>query len=41
VDVAAAKLTSDYRGNTVYFGAPGCKNAFDTDPGKFIAIGKV
>jgi YHS domain-containing protein len=40
VDTAAAKLTSDYRGNTVYFCAPGCKRAFDAAPEKFIAIEK-
>jgi YHS domain-containing protein len=41
VDRATAKLTSDYRGNTVYFCAPGCKHAFDKAPEKYIAIGKV
>jgi YHS domain-containing protein len=38
VDRASAKLTSDYRGNTVYFCAPGCKRAFDEEPEKYIAI---
>lgn len=40
VDTARTKLTSDYRGNTVYFCAPGCKKAFDAAPDKFIAIEK-
>ena len=38
VDTATAKLTSDYRGNTIYFCAPGCKRSFDEAPEKFIAI---
>jgi YHS domain-containing protein len=40
VDRAGATLTSDYRGNTVYFCAPGCKREFDKAPEKYIAIGK-
>jgi YHS domain-containing protein len=36
VDVATAKLTSDYHGETVYFCAPGCKIAFDRDPEKYL-----
>lgn len=40
VDTATAKLTSDYRGNTIYFCAPGCKRAFDKAPEKYIAIEK-
>ena len=40
VDTATAKLTSDYRGNTIYFCAPGCKRAFDKAPEKYIALGK-
>jgi YHS domain-containing protein len=40
VDTATAKLTSDYRGNTIYFCAPGCKRAFDKAPEKYIAIAK-
>jgi YHS domain-containing protein len=39
VDTARATLTSDYRGNTVYFCAPGCKRAFDAAPEKYIALG--
>ena len=38
VDTDGAKLTSDYRGSTIYFCAPGCKHAFDKEPEKFIAI---
>jgi len=37
-DTATAKLTSDYRGSTMNFCAPGCKRAFDAAPGKYIAI---
>ena len=40
VDTSTAKLTSDYRGNTIYFCAPGCKRAFDKAPEKYVAIGK-
>ena len=36
VDVATAKLTSDYHGETVYFCAPGCKRAFDKDPERYL-----
>lgn len=38
VDRAGTKLTSDYRGNTIYFCAPGCKRAFDEEPEKYIAM---
>ena len=40
VEIAGAKHSSDYRGNMVYFCAPGCKRAFDAAPDKYIAIGK-
>jgi YHS domain-containing protein len=36
VDISTAKLKSDYRGNTIYFCAPGCKHAFDASPEKYI-----
>lgn len=36
VDVATAKLTSAYHGETVYFCAPGCKRAFDKDPERYL-----
>ena len=37
VDIATAKLTSDYHGETVYFCAAGCKRAFDKDPERYLA----
>jgi YHS domain-containing protein len=40
VDTASAKLTSDYRGNTIFFCAPGCKREFDLAPEKYIAIAR-
>ncbi len=27
---------SEYQGKTYYFCGPGCKQAFDSDPGKYI-----
>ena len=36
VDVATAKLTSEYHGETVYFCAAGCKRAFDKDPERYL-----
>jgi len=36
VDVATAKLTSDYHGATVYFCAAGCKRSFDKDPERYL-----
>ena len=36
VDVATARLTSVYHGETVYFCAPGCKHAFDKDPEQYL-----
>ena len=27
---------SEYQGKTYYFCAPGCKHAFDKDPGKYL-----
>jgi Cu+-exporting ATPase len=32
VDPATARHTSEYRGQTYYFCAPGCKRAFDAAP---------
>ncbi|TET13505.1 MAG: YHS domain-containing protein, partial [Dehalococcoidia bacterium] len=29
--------TSEYKGKTYYFCAPGCKKAFDADPEKYLA----
>jgi nitroreductase/YHS domain-containing protein len=37
VDTATAQYTSDYRGRTYYFCAPGCKAAFDADPSEYAA----
>ncbi len=36
VDEKTAKWTSEYKGNTYYFCAPGCKKKFDSDPEQFI-----
>lgn len=36
VEVATAKLTSVYHGETVFFCAPGCKLAFDKDPERYL-----
>jgi YHS domain-containing protein len=35
VDEKKAAAKSQYRGKTYYFCAPGCKKAFDGNPGKF------
>jgi YHS domain-containing protein len=37
VDVAKTKLTSEYKGKTIYFCAPGCKRAFDKAPERYLA----
>ncbi len=36
VDPKTAKHTSDYKGATYYFCAPGCKKAFDAEPAKYV-----
>jgi YHS domain-containing protein len=36
VDEASAKFKTDYRGKTYYFCAPGCKKAFENNPGKYL-----
>lgn len=36
VDEKSAVATSEYKGVTYYFCAPGCKTAFDKDPEKYI-----
>jgi YHS domain-containing protein len=36
VDEETAAGKSEYRGKTYYFCAPGCKQAFDKDPEKYI-----
>jgi YHS domain-containing protein len=35
VDEKTAKFTSNYKGKTYYFCAPGCKKKFDADPAKY------
>ena len=35
VDEKKAAAKSQHMGKTYYFCAPGCKNAFDTNPGKY------
>ena len=37
VKKATAKATFDYKGNTYYFCAEGCKDAFAKDPEKYLA----
>jgi len=36
VDEKTANFKSEYKGKTYYFCAPGCKKAFDENPGKYI-----
>lgn len=36
VDPATAAGKSEYKGQTYYFCAPGCKQAFDKDPEKYL-----
>ncbi len=36
VDEATAQWTTDYKGKTYYFCAPGCKASFDDDPEKYL-----
>jgi len=36
VDEKKAAATSKYKGKTYYFCAPGCKKAFDSNPGKYL-----
>ncbi len=36
VDEATAEWTSEYKGVTYYFCAPGCKSSFDKDPEKYL-----
>lgn len=35
VDEKSAKYKTEYKGKTYYFCAPGCKKAFEKDPGKY------
>jgi YHS domain-containing protein len=41
VDEKTAAATSEYKGKTYYFCAPGCKKAFDADPEKYVSGEKV
>lgn len=36
VDEQSAAATSEYKGTTYYFCAPGCKSAFDKEPEKYL-----
>ena len=36
VDEETARWTSDYKGQTYYFCAPGCKASFEKDPEKYL-----
>lgn len=37
VEIESAQYTSEYKGTTYYFCAPGCKRSFDQDPEKFLS----
>lgn len=37
VDESTARWTSEYKGQTYYFCAPGCKSSFDKDPEKYLS----
>lgn len=37
VDESEAQWTSQYKGKTYYFCAPGCKDFFDADPEKYLS----
>lgn len=37
VEESTAKWTSEYKGQTYYFCAPGCKVSFDEDPEKYLS----
>ena len=37
VEEKTAAATSEYKGETYYFCAPGCKKAFDADPEKYLS----
>jgi Cu+-exporting ATPase len=36
IDSEKAAATSEYKGQTIYFCAQGCKAKFDQDPGKYV-----
>ncbi len=37
VETDTAEWTSEYKGTTYYFCAPGCKRSFDKDPEKYLS----
>ena len=37
VDESKCKITSEFSGKKYFFCAPGCKVAFDTNPGKYLS----
>ena len=37
IEAATAAGSSEYKGQTYYFCAPGCKKSFDADPEKYLA----
>jgi YHS domain-containing protein len=37
VEEATAQWTSEYKGQTYYFCAPGCKTSFDKDPENYLS----
>lgn len=37
VEESKAAAKSEYNGETYYFCAPGCKHAFDKEPGKYLS----
>ena len=37
VDEATAQWTSEYKGQTYYFCAPGCKKSFDDNPERYLS----
>ncbi len=39
VDPKTTVASSEYKGKTYYFCAPGCKAAFDKDPERFLKAG--
>jgi Cu+-exporting ATPase len=38
IDPTTAAGTSEYKGQTYYFCAPGCKRSFDRDPEKYLGL---
>ena len=37
IDSEKAAATSEYKGQTIYFCAPGCKEKFDKEPEKYLS----